>query len=59
MGFSVITQILHFQRGGRIVGLATDIYEELLFWSDTGPSHGAIFSSKLDGNDVTMIVTGE
>ncbi|BFZ13036.1 hypothetical protein BsWGS_16075 [Bradybaena similaris] len=51
-------ETIYFQRGSKIVGLAVDIDAEQLFWSDTGPMHRAIFTSRLDGSDVNMIVSG-
>lgn len=45
------------QRDYRIVGLAVDISNELLFWSDISSEHRGIYRSDLNGNNISKIVS--
>ncbi|KAK3799145.1 hypothetical protein RRG08_051420 [Elysia crispata] len=45
------------RRDGQIVGLAVAIEADLLFWSDNAPAHHAIYSSRLDGREASVILT--
>ncbi|XP_041376706.1 uncharacterized protein LOC121389165 [Gigantopelta aegis] len=54
---SRIRKIIYVEPEGRIIGLAADIEDNLLFWSDIG-KRKAIFKSRLDGTRVQIILTG-
>ncbi|XP_048254821.1 uncharacterized protein LOC124138972 isoform X1 [Haliotis rufescens] len=45
-----------FQHDGRIIGLAADIDDGWLFWSDISSRRKSIYRSRLDGTDVTVIL---
>ncbi|PVD21302.1 hypothetical protein C0Q70_19474 [Pomacea canaliculata] len=49
---------LYHQPGGRIVGLAADTDDGVLFWSDISEQYRAIYKSWTDGNGVQIIITG-
>ena len=42
--------------GENIVGLAVDLDEHFLFWSDNGPNKKGIYRSDLDGLQATKII---
>ncbi|KAK7115082.1 very low-density lipoprotein receptor-like [Littorina saxatilis] len=50
-------QSLYHQHGGRIVGLAADIDDGILFWSDVSQQYRAIYKSWIDGSSIQIIIT--
>ncbi|KAK7497721.1 hypothetical protein BaRGS_00011116, partial [Batillaria attramentaria] len=43
--------------GGRIVGLAADVDDGILFWSDISEQYRAIYKSWTDGSSIQIIIT--
>nr|KAG5707173.1 hypothetical protein BaRGS_017857 [Batillaria attramentaria] len=48
---------LFHQHGGRIVGLAADVDDGILFWSDISEQYRAIYKSWTDGSSIQIIIT--
>lgn len=49
---------LLFQDIHRAVGLAVDMWRDLIFWTDIGAGHQGVYRASLDGSKVTRIIQG-